>query len=84
VGDRLQVRNEAGVFQLEVMLLSEMRGPGALAQTLYLETAASKELRLKTAEERKAMRALDGFQEGRPSKRDRRTLNRLRGRTYTS
>ena len=84
VGDRLQVRNEAGVFQLQVMLLSEMRGPTAAAQTLYLETAASKELRLKAAEERKAMRDLDGFQEGRPSKRDRRTLNRLRGRTYTS
>jgi ribosome-associated heat shock protein Hsp15 len=84
VGDRLQVKNDAGVFQLQVMLLSEMRGPAAVAQTLYLETAASKELRLKAAEERKAMRDLDGFPEGRPSKRDRRTLNRLRGRTYTS
>jgi ribosome-associated heat shock protein Hsp15 len=83
-GDRLQVKNDAGVFQLEVVLLSEMRGPAAAAQTLYLETEASKELRLKAAEERKAMRNLDGFQEGRPSKRDRRTLNRLRGRTYTS
>jgi ribosome-associated heat shock protein Hsp15 len=83
-GDRLQVKNDAGVFQLEVVLLSEMRGPAAAAQTLYLETEASKELRLKAAEERKAMRSLDGFQEGRPSKRDRRTLNRLRGRTYTS
>ncbi len=84
VGDRLQVKNKAGVFQLEVVLLSEMRGPAAVAQSLYLESEASKELRLKAAEERKAMRDLDGFQEGRPSKRDRRTLNRLRGRTYTS
>jgi ribosome-associated heat shock protein Hsp15 len=84
VGDRLQVKNEAGVFQLEVVLLSEMRGPAAEAQALYRETEAGKELRLKAAEERKAMRDLDGFQEGRPSKRDRRTLNRLRGRTYTS
>jgi len=80
VGDRLQVKSEAGVFQLDVVLLSEMRGPAAVAQTLYLETEASKELRLKAAEERKAMRGLDGFQESRPSKRDRRTLNRLRGR----
>ena len=80
VGDRLQVKSEAGVFQLDVVLLSEMRGPAAVAQTLYLETQASKELRLKAAEERKAMRGLDGFQESRPSKRDRRTLNRLRGR----
>jgi ribosome-associated heat shock protein Hsp15 len=80
VGDRLQVKNEAGVFQLEVVLLSEMRGPAAVAQALYLESEASKELRLKAADERKTMRHLDGFQEGRPSKRDRRTLNRLRGR----
>jgi ribosome-associated heat shock protein Hsp15 len=80
VGDRLRVKSEAGDFQLEVALLSEMRGPAAVAQTLYIETEASKELRLKAAEEHKAMRHLDGFQEGRPSKRDRRTLNRLRGR----
>jgi ribosome-associated heat shock protein Hsp15 len=80
VGDRLQVKSEAGIFQLEVVLLSEMRGPAAVAQTLYLETEASKELRLKAAEERKAMRDLDGFQESRPSKRDRRTLDRFRGR----
>jgi ribosome-associated heat shock protein Hsp15 len=80
VGDRLQVKSEAGIFQLEVVLLSEMRGPASIAQTLYLETEASKELRLKTAEERKAMRDLDGFQESRPSKRDRRTLDRFRGR----
>ena len=74
------MKSEAGVFQLEVVLLSEMRGPAAVAQTLYLETEASKELRLKAAEERKAMRDLDGFQESRPSKRDRRTLDRFRGR----
>jgi ribosome-associated heat shock protein Hsp15 len=79
-GDRLQVKNEAGVFQLEIVLLSEMRGPAAVAQTLYVETEASKELRLKAAEERKAMRDLDGFQESRPSKRDRRILDRFRGR----
>jgi ribosome-associated heat shock protein Hsp15 len=80
VSDRLQVKSEAGIFQLEVVLLSEMRGPASVAQTLYLETEASKELRLKAAEERKAMRDLDGFQESRPSKRDRRILDRFRGR----
>ena len=34
VGDRLQVKNEAGVFQLEVVLLSEMRGPAAVRRHL--------------------------------------------------
>src|SRR6266404_4060422 len=55
VGDRLQVKNDTGDFQVEVLALSEMRGPAAVAQTLYQETEASRELRLKWAEERKAM-----------------------------
>ena len=79
-GDRLRVKNESGEFQLDVLLLSEMRGPAKVAQTLYLETEASKELRLKLAEERKAMPYFEALGEGRPSKRDRRELNRLRGR----
>lgn len=80
VGDLLQIKNEAGEFQLEVLLLSEIRGPAAIAQTLYLETEASKELRQKVAEERKAMPRFEALREVKPSKRDRRELNRLRGR----
>jgi ribosome-associated heat shock protein Hsp15 len=76
----LQVKNDAGEFQVEVLLLSEMRGPAAVAQTLYRETDASKEARLKLAEERKAMPHFEAFREGRPSKRDRRELERFRGR----
>ena len=48
-------RNEGGDFQVEVLQLSEVRGPAAVAQTLYRETEASRELRLKVAAERKAM-----------------------------
>jgi ribosome-associated heat shock protein Hsp15 len=81
VGDRLQVKNEGGEFQVEVLLLSEMRGPAAVAQTLYHETEASRELRAKLAEERKAMPHFEALREGRPSKRDRRELSRFRGRT---
>jgi ribosome-associated heat shock protein Hsp15 len=80
VGDLLQVKNDTGDFQLEVLLLSEMRGPAAVAQTLYRETEASREFRLKLAEERKAMPHFEALREGRPSKRDRRELGRLRGR----
>jgi ribosome-associated heat shock protein Hsp15 len=80
VGDLLRVKNEGGEFQLEVLVLSDMRGPAAVAQTLYRETEASKELRLKIAEERKAMRNFEGVSEKKPSKRDRRELDRLRGR----
>lgn len=80
LGDLLQVRNDAGDFQIEVLGLSEMRGPASVAMTLYRETEASKEARQKAAEERKAMPHFDALREGRPSKRDRRDLNRFRGR----
>ncbi len=81
VGDVLQVRNDGGDFQVQVLLLSELRGPAAVAQTLYRETEASRELRLKLAEERKVLSHFEASREGRPSKRDRRDLNRLRGRS---
>ena len=80
VGDLLKVKNDGGDFHVEVLLLSEMRGPAAVAQTLYRETQASRELRLKLAEERKAMAHFESSREGKPSKRDRREINRLRGR----
>jgi ribosome-associated heat shock protein Hsp15 len=79
-GDLLQVKNDGGCFQVEVVLLSEMRGPAAAAQTLYRESEASRELRLKLAEERKAMPHFEALREGKPSKRNRRELDRLRGR----
>ncbi len=80
VGDLLQVKSDAGEFQVEVLLLSEMRGPAAVAQTLYRETETSRGLRLKLAEERKAMPHFEASREGKPSKRDRRELDRFRGR----
>ena len=80
LGDVLQVKTEGGDFQVEVLLLSEMRGPAAVARTLYRETEASRELRLKLAEERKAMPHFEQTRVGKPSKRDRRQLGRLRRR----
>jgi ribosome-associated heat shock protein Hsp15 len=77
--DMLQVRNEGGTFEVEVAALSEVRGPSAVAQTLYRETEASKAARMKEAEERKAMRLIAPQPEGRPSKRDRRRIIQFRG-----
>ena len=77
-GDRLQVKNDSGDFEVEVLVVGEMRGPAAMAQPLYRETEASRELRLKLAEERKAMPDFEAAREGRPSKRDRRRIDRLR------
>jgi ribosome-associated heat shock protein Hsp15 len=80
VGDLLQVKNDSGDFRVEVLVLSELRGPAPVAQTLYRETEASRELRLKVAAERKTMMHFEGSREGKPSKRDRRKIDRLRGR----
>jgi ribosome-associated heat shock protein Hsp15 len=80
VGDRLRITNEGGDFQVEVLLLSETRGPAAVAQTLYRESEESRELRQKVAAERKAMREFEILPEGRPSKRDRRHIIQFRGR----
>lgn len=79
VGDMLRVRNEGGEFHIEVLALSEMRGPAAAAQALYCETEESKAARQKAAEERKAMQQFMPLPEHRPSKRDRRHIIRFRG-----
>jgi len=78
VGDLLRIRTESGEFEVEVLVLSQMRGPAAVAQTLYRETEESCESRLKLAEEQKAMRTFTPAPEGRPSKRDRRRIIQFR------
>ena len=80
LGDLLQIRNDSGEYQIEVSGLSEMRGPAPVAQTLYRETEASIAARAKAALERKNMPYIDALIEGKPSKKDRRTFDRLRGR----
>ena len=80
MGDMLRVTNEGGDFQVEVLLLNEVRGPASVAQTLYRETETSRELRLKTAAERKAAMQFETLPTGRPSKRDRRKIIQFRGR----
>ena len=78
IGDMLQVTNEGGIFEVEVLLLGEVRGPASVAQTLYRETDASRELRLKVAAERKAMMQFEQLPPTRPSKRDRRRIIQFR------
>jgi ribosome-associated heat shock protein Hsp15 len=80
IGDTLRVANDGGDFQVEVLLLSDTRGPAPVAQTLYRETEASRELRLKVAAERKALKQFEELPAGRPTKRDRRQIIQFRGR----
>jgi ribosome-associated heat shock protein Hsp15 len=79
-GDMLKVRTPGGDFEVEVLLLIQMRGPAPVAQTMYRETETSVEARRLKAEERKLGPDLDWIPEGRPNKKDRRAINRLRGR----
>lgn len=78
VGDNLRITNESGDFDIEVLVLDEVRGPASVAQTFYRETDASREARLKAAAERKAMRQWEQLPSARPNKRDRRRIIQFR------
>ena len=80
VGDRLEVKTENGDYKIEVLGLSDLRGPAPVARTLYRETEESIALRLKAAEIRRAMPRYETAPAAKPSKRDRRQIDRLRGR----
>ena len=80
-GDRLRVTTEAGDFEIEVLALSEVRGGAAVAQTLYREFEESARRRQQLAAERRLTRQFEAVPDARPSKRDRRQLSRLRGRS---
>lgn len=78
-GDSVRVRS--GVFEqiVTVQALSDKRGPAAVAQTLYAETAESAAARLRLAE-RMRYEMPAAAESGRPSKKDRRDIARLRKR----
>jgi ribosome-associated heat shock protein Hsp15 len=80
VGNALRITNDGGDFEIEVLLLSDVRGPASVAQTMYRETEASRELRAKVAAEKRAMREFEILPAARPSKRDRRRIIQFRGR----
>lgn len=80
IGHMLRITNDGGDFEVEVLLLSDVRGPASAARTLFHETEASRELREKVAAERKAAIQFEQLPAGRPSKRDRRHIIQFRGR----
>ncbi len=79
-GDRLEIRTEGGEFHVDVLGVSEVRGPAAVAQALYRETDESRVKRQQQAEERRVLMSQGLVTEHRPTGRDRRQLNRFRGR----
>lgn len=80
VGDRLHIKTEGGEFDIDVVSLSEMRGPASVAQSLYQETEESRQRRAELAAAQKALNQLDMAPAAKPSKRDRRLIDRFRGR----
>jgi ribosome-associated heat shock protein Hsp15 len=77
-GDKLHIENDAGSFDVEVLEVSAIRGPAAIAHTLYRESDVSRETRLRLIEERKAMQQYAPLPERRPAKRDRRRIIQFR------
>jgi ribosome-associated heat shock protein Hsp15 len=79
-GDRLTINLGQRQYDVEVLVLSNRRGPASEAQKLYRETDASRERREAIAAELKAQPRPFIFR-GRPTKRDRREIERMkRGR----
>jgi ribosome-associated heat shock protein Hsp15 len=80
LGDTLMITNDGGEFVIEVLALSDVRGPAATAQALYRETEASIAARAKAKEDRKLLAQWEVLPAAKPNKRDRRTLAKHRGR----
>ena len=76
-GDRLDIDNGSTEWEVMVENLADKRGSAAIAQTLYAETERSIAERQKKAEQRKLFQEPSEAIKGRPTKRDRRLLDRF-------
>ncbi len=78
IGDLLDIDNGSSTWQVRVEGLSDKRGPAPVAQQLYAETDLSVQRRMQEAERRKLFAEPAEGIHGRPTKRDRRQLDRSR------
>ena len=81
-GDKLQIRKAAFRYLIEVTVLTEKRVGPAIAAGLYRESDESLQARRTLQEQMKAQRSSTRIQKGRPSKRDRRLIERLQNREH--
>ena len=79
VGDEVRIRMGPYEHVVDVTGMSDRRGPASVAATLYAERAESRQAREKMAAHMKAMHTSSAYESGRPTKKDRRTIEKLRG-----
>jgi len=80
VGDEVRVRQGVYQYQVTVRALSARRGPASEAAGLYQESEASRAAREAMALQLKTLHSAFIPERGRPTKKDRRDINRLKGR----
>ncbi len=80
VGPGDEVRVRMGPFEhiVSVMAVSEKRGSAAIAATLFDEMPESKKAREVMAAHVRAMNSGTGYETGRPSKKERREIEKFR------
>lgn|SRR5687767_14434467 len=79
-GDELRIRVNQNTFVVHVRGLAERRGPASEARQLYEETAESRVERERLAEQRRLAPSPSYDEGGRPTKRDRRDMSRVKRR----
>ncbi|HWT38751.1 MAG TPA: RNA-binding S4 domain-containing protein [Paraburkholderia sp.] len=80
VGDLVEIDIERIVWQVEVLGVCDVRGPATVAQTLYVETEEGRLKRQQENERRKTYREPAASMHGRPTKRDRRVIDKISSR----
>jgi len=78
VGDLLEITRGLDVYLVEVTGLASKRGSATIAQSLYVETEESMRKRNESHEQRKLLRASRAAPDGRPTKKDRREIRKLK------
>ena len=79
VGDHIRVRHGPYEYQLTVRALSERRGPAAAAALLYVEESEGKRAREALSAQLKLLPAPAFRGKGRPTKKQRREIERWKG-----